>query len=207
MSPAPPARQQDRQVPDVVPLCSRPIWNVMMRVVSGLERERLHVEHQPRMLVITHRDACRRLDEGQLQTLRLGVLDGSLDVTYGLHVLIEFRTVAVPEPPCKRENFVEHRVEDAALPAQAGLPHSRVGAVDAAEQPVEDHHARVRFHRQRRLLPHRVMQAVVERGVGGRVRCLPGPAQIADLARKSLCENHRRGVGREPPGGHQDDPP
>ena len=115
----------------------------------GLERQGLHVEHQPRMLVVADRDAGRRLDHRQLAPLRLGVLDAPLDLAHRLQVLVELRAVAASEAALQAVDLIQHRVENAALPPQPRRPHLGVGAVDVPEEPVE-HHARVGLHRQRR---------------------------------------------------------
>ena len=75
-------------------LPSRPIISVETRVRSAWQRERLHVEHQRRVVAVEHRDAARHLEVGRhLARVALGDLDPPLDLAHRRQVLVHLAAI------------------------------------------------------------------------------------------------------------------
>ena len=122
----------------------------------------------------------RLLDDRQLRgALLLGLLDAPLDVAHRLQVLGQLRAVAArPGRACSAATLVaspkSRMLRSCLEPRQ---PRRRIGAVAAAEQPLE-HRARVVLHRQRRR----------RRAPGDRVGVR---AAVAGVARAQRCRRCR----------------
>ena len=115
----------------------------------GLEGQNLQVTHQLGMFLVRGGDTDRPLHPWHLQgTLLLGHLDATLDIANGVGILGQLRPIARTEFPHKVRYGLAHRVENAAIPSEAGTLLLRVRALDVAKQPLEDS-TWIVFHRER----------------------------------------------------------
>src|SRR5439155_795120 len=77
-------------------------------------------------------------------------LDPAFDVADGVEVLDQLRAIAGPERTAERRGFLNHRIEDALVLADAREPRLGIGARGVAEHPLE-HGAAIVLRRQRRV--------------------------------------------------------
>ena len=129
-----------------------------------LVRQHLQVAHQLHMIVEAVGHAGRMVDDRQLaRALFFGAGNPALDVTDRVEIFHELHAVAGANRSAQALRFRDHRVEHAAILADARAPRLRRGAAAVPEQPLEDD-ARVAFGRERRV------RAAPGDGVGIRTR-------------------------------------
>ena len=115
-----------------------------------LERQGLQVKHQLDVLLERGGNADRTIDEWQFPLhLLLGLVHAAFDVAHGVQILRQLRLVARAQRGLHLRDLGGDRVQDAAVRADLGEPHLRLGAVAGAEEALE-HVAWVVLHRQRR---------------------------------------------------------
>ena len=151
----------------------------------GLERDRLHVEHQRRVVGEEHRHAARHLEVGRhLARVALGDLDAALDLAHRCEVFVHLAAIRRPERADQRVGALGHDVQDAPALASTNRARGRVQpGIDPAEQPFE-HQPRVRLRR------HRRGRAAPREAV--RVGAAVAGVAVADRARLVAAELDRR---------------
>src|SRR5262249_5618441 len=116
----------------------------------GLIGQYLQVEHQLRMVFELRRDTGWLPNRRELEVaLLFGLLDTTLDVTNSFEIFIELAAVPGSKFSLSSCNLFPYRIENAALAANAGSPHSRIRGPRVAKEPLEDD-ARIGLRRQRR---------------------------------------------------------
>ena len=159
----------------------------------GLVREQQQVAHQPGVLAVGGGNAGRLIDLGQLSAaLLLGLLNPALDVADGFQILVHADLVAGAESALQRADLVGHRVENAAVLADAVEPRRRVGRAAVAEQALEDRPRVVLAEQRGGLVPPR--DGV---GVGAAEPDVARPRHVAAVERE-LERTELRVPGRLP---------